>query len=67
VILSMKCEYCGHFWSMENNYRNPNSKIICQVCGDTNISVKDLEKSKIDYYAGSPPFPKKKNSDWSFD
>lgn len=67
MIVEMTCKYCGHHWQLKNIYRNPNSKIICAICGDTNIIVRDYEKSRIDYYAGSPPFPEKKSEDWSFD
>jgi hypothetical protein len=32
----------------------------CIICNDKNITILDLSKNRIDYYAGSPPFEEKK-------
>lgn len=47
------CDYCNHSWKID--YR-PQYKLNCLRCNDRNIRAIDLS-SKIDYYAGSPPFP----------
>ncbi len=29
----------------------------CHVCGDAHLKIQKSKETKIDYYAGSPPFP----------
>ncbi len=63
MILDLTCKYCGSNWKMDTTYRAPDREIFCFVCGDKDIAVKDVQKSKIDYYQGSPEFPKKETKD----
>jgi len=57
MIVSLKCNYCGCYWERyvpkKSEFRQPS----CLKCGDQDISVRDLAKSKVDYYAGAPKFP----------
>lgn len=65
------CRYCDYTWNIDYM---PTSKPICWKCSDTNIRIIDLERDKIDYYAGSPPFVESEHptdepiklSDWIF-
>lgn len=51
----LSCQYCGHTRIIE---RKPTEKDVhCFICNDRYVRAEDLS-SKIDYYAGSPPFPK---------
>lgn len=52
----LECMYCGNKW--EENYIYPSDMPKCKQCGDKNIKVRDNARDKIDYYQGSPPFPK---------
>lgn len=50
------CDYCDHSWE-EILFRS-SDRLECPTCGDRRIKVSDPHKSaKIDYYAGSAPFP----------
>lgn len=49
------CQYCDYKWKVD--YINKYS-LHCEICNDDNIREIST-KDKIDYYAGSPPFPKK--------
>jgi hypothetical protein len=65
MILALECLYCGHKW--EKNAYNAISleSERCPRCKDSNLKVKELSKSKVDYYVGCPPFPKKEeDSGW---
>lgn len=54
--IQLTCTYCGHDWRLDLHSYSPNSD-KCPRCGDKNLRKKDLERSTIDYYQGSPPFP----------
>jgi hypothetical protein len=53
------CQYCGH----KNVTVIYNQKSLegetCNKCNDKNLIVREVSKSKIDYYEGSPAFPEK--------
>lgn len=55
-MIRLICLYCDH--SMDIDYQ-PSEFTVCGKCGDYNLRMVDLKKSKIDYYRGSPPFPDK--------
>jgi hypothetical protein len=54
---TFECTYCGETWGSDD----PQWK--CISCRDENLRYKDNSKTKIDYYAGSPPFPEDKDHD----
>jgi hypothetical protein len=53
------CRYCAYSWE-RNMYMGEAFQEKCWKCGDTNIDVKDMAKTKIDGYVGCPEFPEKK-------
>lgn len=60
----LTCQYCNFEW--EINY-TPQDPLYCGTCSDRNIRIVNLATSKIDYYAGSPPFPEKNDDqNWNF-
>jgi DNA-directed RNA polymerase subunit RPC12/RpoP len=65
--IGLECTYCGHKW--EKTFYNKHSIEAerCPRCKDASLKVKDLAKTKVDYYQDSPPFPPKKDDDggWS--
>lgn len=67
--IHITCLYCGYNWSEQAFSATAITK-KCLACGDKNLKVKSEEESKIDYYQGSPPFPKKeeevKERDWEW-
>lgn len=54
--VELECTYCGHKWIYEGYNRLSIVSEKCKKCKDANLKAKDLDVSKIDYYAGSPPF-----------
>jgi hypothetical protein len=54
--VELTCTYCGHKWIHVAYDRRSIVSEICPECKDRNLIAKDLDTSKIDYYAGSPPF-----------
>lgn len=57
--VQIECTYCGHKWT-ETVYQKSsveNMTCIWGNCKDSNLIVRDMSVGKIDYYAGSPPFP----------
>ena len=60
-----RCLYCDHKWIVKI-YGSSVPQEDCGRCGDKNIIVKSLEKSKIDYYAGALPFPKEEGNGNSY-
>lgn len=57
--VELTCTYCGCHWNDYIPYRSAIGDLQCLLCGDHQITVRDIESTKIDYYAGSPPFPDK--------
>jgi len=57
---SFECTYCGKKWEAAPTLAEEIASAKCGACKDTNLIIKDLRKSKIDYYQGTPPFPEKK-------
>lgn len=47
------CLYCDESW--EINYV-PKEALYCSKCRSTDVKAIDLASTKIDHYAGSPPF-----------
>lgn len=64
MIIELECTYCGHIWQKQvyNTSGSEAMRCINGNCNDYRLKVKDVNKSKVDYYKGSPPFPPKK--DW---
>lgn len=58
--LLLTCRYCNFKWESVI-YSNDISTEKCWKCGDTNIDVKDFDKTKIDGYIGCKPFPNKES------
>ena len=54
--LELTCTYCGHKWIHEGYNRQSVASEKCKICKDQNLKAKDLDVTKVDYYAGSPPF-----------
>jgi len=76
--IEITCKYCNY--KKVKVVYNQNSLIDdkCDKCGDTNLEIRDLSKTKIDGYKGCKPFPEKKDSkkdsdynvgdgDWPYD
>ena len=53
-MFELTCNYCNFQWTQEYVNR---AYISCGKCKDSNIKVVDVKREKVDYYAGSPPFP----------
>jgi hypothetical protein len=51
----LSCRYCGYEWN-KMGYGHISEDESCLKCNDKNIDVRDLSKTKVDYYAGSPSF-----------
>lgn len=66
MTVELECTYCGHKWekTVYNKQSIENEK--CPHCGDSTLKVRDASTSKIDAYKGSPPFPPKRDTDWTF-
>lgn len=57
--IAFECTYCGFKWTDQlYNERSANNQ-HCRHCKDKYPKWRKLEDAKVDYYAGSPPFPKK--------
>jgi hypothetical protein len=66
MTVELECTYCGHKWEkMVYNKQTVESE-RCPHCNDSNLKVRDASVSKVDTYAGSPPFPPKNDADWNF-
>lgn len=69
--VTLQCQYCGKEWE-QTNFTNSDMmflRCIKSGCNDKNIRVRQLDKVKVDYYQGAPPFPEKKeavkhNDEW---
>lgn len=49
-------QYCGYV-EIKTVYSTPRKEdLACLKCHDRHTKVKELEASKIDYYAGAPAF-----------
>lgn len=57
--LALECMYCGHKWRDSVFTKQSVESKKCPICHDSHIKVKDINTDKVDYYAGSPPFPPK--------
>lgn len=58
--IHLSCTYCGTKWEAFANSKESIEDMKCGICGDSTLEVRDASKmEKIDYYAGSPPFPDK--------
>lgn len=59
--VQLECTYCGHKWIETIYNRSATETMTCKHgnCRDSNLIVRDLTTTKVDYYAGSPPFPEK--------
>lgn len=57
----IECLYCGKRWEdMITSYRQPQ----CSDCKEKKmLKIRLVDESKVDYYKGSPPFPKKEEED----
>jgi hypothetical protein len=53
------CQYCGHKTTKVIYNQKSLTDETCDKCDDKNLVVKELSKSKIDFYEGCPPFPEK--------
>lgn len=58
MIVELTCKYCGKKWERHVYTKSTLSRERCTRCGDRNLTAKDVDNSKIDYYQGSPPFVK---------
>lgn len=56
------CKYCNNKWT-RNLYTGAVVDEKCIQCGDMNLDVKELAKTKIDGYVGCPAFPEKKEEE----
>ena len=59
----INCQYCGYKTVKVIYNQKSLEDEICSKCGDRNLVIKELSKTKIDSYAGSPAFPEKDKSD----
>lgn len=52
----LTCLYCNHKWEkLISNYLTSRGA-HCPICGDSNVLVKEYNKSAINYYEGAPEF-----------
>ena len=56
------CRYCDHRWELTQEALKYAGYPKCDKCGDENITIKELAKSKIDAYQGCPEFEYKEES-----
>jgi hypothetical protein len=57
------CNYCG-YKTVRNEYDESFIRnLSCYKCNDKDLVIKEVSKSKIDYYMGSPPFEENTKSD----
>lgn len=68
--LLLTCRYCNNTWRLNPETLKANGYPECSKCGDENIDIKELDKSRIDSYIGCPKFPEPKeesgNTDFPF-
>lgn len=57
--LACICRYCDHKWEKVFLTYMALSSPTCPKCNDKNVSTKEYDKSKIDYYEGAPAFKEK--------
>lgn len=57
--MQLTCQYCNWKWRL-HIYSDSKIENKCNKCGDTNITVKELNKTRVDAYQGCPPFEEKK-------
>lgn len=62
----MICRYCNKKWE-KNIYAGSTTKEICSKCGDTNIDIRELSKTKIDSYIGCPAFKEERKPNTQID
>lgn len=63
--IELECTYCGHKWEKTIYNKSSIESERCPKCKDASLKVRDLAKTKVDYYKGSPPFPPGKDDDWN--
>lgn len=51
----LNCKYCDYTWDLDYLPRTA----LCAKCKDPNITVQDMSKDRIDYYAGTTPYKNK--------
>lgn len=58
MYVELECTYCGFKWEESVSTKAEIDEMACihGNCGDTNLKVRDVARTKIDYYQGSPPF-----------
>jgi hypothetical protein len=64
--VQLECRYCGYIWEKTVYNRSTVEKEACLKCKDTNLNVRDLAKTKVNTYAGSPPFNKLTDDEWPY-
>lgn len=62
MVVELEFTYCGKKWNHVARSQAEIELMKCSKCGDSGLKVRDASKSKIDGYAGCPPFPEKKNA-----
>lgn len=61
--IKLTCTYCDHETVKQVYSIHDLDNETCNKCGDRNLVIKDLAKTKIDTYRGSPPFVEKKDEE----
>lgn len=61
--VELECTYCGKKWEKIAYNKQSIESEVCSRCKDTNLKVRDLDTTKVDYYQGCPPFPSKDSKD----
>lgn len=52
----LTCKYCDYKFEVEYYSIASAQFDRCKKCGDKNLKIEEITKSKIDYYEGCPPF-----------
>lgn len=63
--VELECTYCGHKWIKDVYNQHAVLHESCPRCKDSNLKARDLNKSKVDYYKGCPPFETKPTT-WGY-
>lgn len=65
IIVELECMYCGNKWQRLCRSKEEIEAQKCNNCGDSTLKVRDASTAKMNYYAGSKPFPEKsKEVNW---
>jgi hypothetical protein len=62
-VVQIICKYCG--LKVHLSYVEARVHTRCSHCNQPEFEAHEITNSKVDYYAGSPPFPENDDTPWA--